>query len=87
MVTPIPKDSATWYTKFPDGRIRDNRCRFARGSKVKVIAGPNAGRLATVDSRVAQIIIEGLLETLPGYHVTLDDGKWATVRWDELDCA
>ena len=87
MVTPNPKDSATWYTKFPDGRIRDNRYRFARGLEVKVIAGPYTGRLATVDSRVAQIMIEGHLETLHGYHVTLDDGKWATVRWDELDCA
>ena len=43
--------------------------------------------MATVDSRIAQIMVEGQLETLPGYHVTLDDGKWATVRWDELDCA
>ena len=85
MVTPNPKDPATWYTKFPDGRIPKNRCPFARGSKVNVIAGPNAGRLATVDSRIAQVMIEGHLETLPGYHVTLDDGMWATVRWDELD--
>ena len=87
MVTPNPSDPGTWYTKSPDGRIRDNRYRFARGLEVKVIAGANARRLATVDSRVAQIMIEGHLETLPGYHVTLDDGKWATLRWDDLDWA
>ena len=87
MVTPKPKDPATRYTKFPDGRIRDNRYRFARGSKVNLIAGPNVGRLATVDSRITQIMIEGHPEMLPGYHVTLDDGKWATVGWDELDWA
>ena len=52
-----------------------------------MIAGPNAGRLATVDSPITQMMIEGHLDTLPGYHVTLDDGKWATVGWDELDWA
>ena len=51
------------------------------------MAGTHIGRLATVDARVAQIMIDGHLETLPGYHVTLDDGTWATVRWDALDWA
>ena len=75
MDIPNPNDPATWYTESPGGR------------KVKVAAGSDTRHIATVGARVAQIRTDGHLETMPGYHVTLDDGKWATVRWDEVDWA
>ena len=87
MVTPNANDPGTWYTKPPDSRIRDNPYRFTGGCKVNVIVGPDVGRSATVDSRITQIMIDGHLETLPGYLVILDDGKWAAARSDEVDRA
>ena len=63
MVTPNPRDPGTRYTKSPDSRIRDNRYRFARGSQVNVIAGPNAGRWKQV-SKFCLGVNERAAETL-----------------------
>ena len=61
------------------------RYRFKRGDRVRHTAGPHSGKTGTADSAVAQLKGEdGYLVPMAGYHVRLDDGKLATVRWDLL---
>ena len=43
----------TEYLKqLPNGRWMDTRYKFSRGTQVRLIDGPDRGRLATVDSCV-----------------------------------
>ena len=46
--------------------------------------GPYQGRHGTVESRVGQFHYEEKLVNEPAYQVTLDDGRWVTVRWDAV---
>ena len=72
--------------RLPDGRLVDTRYRFKRGDRVRITAGPHSGKTGTADSAVAQLKGEdGYLVPMAGYHVRLDDGKLATVRWDALE--
>ena len=75
-----------YLKRLPDGRLRDTRYRFKRGDRVRITAGPHAGKTGMAESALGQLKGEdGLLVTMAGYHVQLDDGKLATVRWDALE--
>ena len=72
--------------RLPDGRLVDTRYLFKRGDRVRITAGTHAGKVGMADSAVAQLKGEGgYLVPMAGYHVRLDDGKLATVRWDVLE--
>ena len=72
--------------RLPDGRLVDTRYRFKRGDRVRITVGPHAGKTGTADSAVGQLKGEdGYLVPMAGYHVQLDEGKLATVRWDVLE--
>ena len=51
---------------------------------VRVISGTFQGLWGTVDSVVCQKIYDYPDEVTPGYHLTLEDGKWVTLRWDQV---
>ena len=42
-------------------------------------------RLSLVDSNVFQKTLDYSDEYAHGFHVTLDDGTWVTVRQDQVD--
>jgi hypothetical protein len=67
--------------QLPNGKRMDTRCKFGRGTRVRIIDGPDQGRQATVDSCV---FLQGK-EDVPGYHLELADEEWVTVRWDWVD--
>ena len=71
--------------QLPDGTWHDTRYRFARGDRISIMRGPFEGRIATVSSRVGQMKVDGHLVPMAGYQVTLVDGRWVTVKWDEVD--
>ena len=72
--------------RLPDGRLVDTRYRFKRGDRVRITAGPHAGKTGVAESAVGQLKGEdGHLMPMAGYHAQLDEGKVATVRWDVLE--
>ena len=74
-----------WYLKkVPGGGWRDIRYRYARGDTVRVISGTFDGLWGTVDSVVCQKSYDYPDEVSPGYHMALEDGKRATLRWDQV---
>jgi len=48
------------------------------------ISGTFEGLWGTVDSVVCQKSYDYPDEVSPGYHLTLEDGKWVTLRWDQV---
>ena len=74
-----------WYLKkMPGGGWRDIRYGFARGDTVRVISGTFEGLWGTVDSVVFQTSYDFPDERNPGYQITLEDGRWVTLRWDQV---
>ncbi len=74
-----------WYLKkLPSGGWRDIRYCFGRGDTVRVITGTFEDFWGTVDSVVCQKSYDYPDEVSPGYHMTLEDGKWVTLRWDQV---
>ena len=73
------------FVRRSDGRLEDTRYRYARGDRVRIMAGPYQGRFCIVESRVGQFHDEGRLVNEPAYQVTIDDGRWVTVRWDAVE--
>ena len=73
-----------YWRILPDGRIQDTRYRFGRGDKVRIISGQHEGHQGTVESCVFDWSVDYPEERAPGYHFKLDDGRWVTVRWDQL---
>ena len=67
-----------YLRRLPNGKWMDTRYRFSRGTRVRLIDGPDRGRQATVDSCV---FLQGE-EDVPGYHMELAEEEWVTVRWD-----
>ena len=53
---------------------------LARGKKIRIISGTLKGRTGTVEATVFQNTVDYPDELAHGYHVTLDDGTWVTVR-------
>ena len=75
----------SYLMRLPDGRYVDARYQFRRGSPVRMMSGRYKGLAGTVESRVAQMKVDGHLVTVPGYHVKVDGGGIATVRWDTVE--
>ena len=74
-----------WYlVKVPGGCWRDILHRFGRGDTVRFISGTFEVFWGTVDSVVCQKSYDFPDEVSPGYHLTLEDGKWVTLRWDQV---
>jgi len=74
-----------WYLKkVPGGGRRDIRYRYGRGDTVRVTSGTFEGFWGTVDSVVFQKSYDYPDWVWPGYHMTLEDGKWVTLRWDQV---
>ena len=71
-----------YLRQLPDGTWLDTRFKYARGDNVRIVQGPLRGRIATVENRVAQLRIGDQLVSVPGYHLSLADGKLVTVQWD-----
>ena len=57
---------------------------FKRGDHVTIVSGRYKGCRGVVDSAVFQRTIDYPEEYSPGYHVVLDSGTVATVRWDQV---
>ena len=49
-----------------------------------IITGNCEGRQGVVDSAVFQRTVDYPDEYSAGYHILLDDGTVATVRWDQV---
>ena len=75
----------SYLQRLPDSRYVDVRYRFSRGSRVRMMSGHYKEQSGTVESRVAQMMVDGHSVTVPGYHVRVDGGGIATVRWDTLE--
>ena len=78
MVTP---DSGK---KVPGDGWRDVRNRYRRGDTVRVISGTFEGLWGTVDSVVCQKSHDYPEKVSPGYHIQLKDGKWVSLRRDQV---
>ena len=70
-----------YIQQLPNGKWMDTRYKFSRGTRVRLVNGPERGRQATVDSCV---FLQGA-EDVPGYHLELTDEEWVTVRWDWVE--
>ena len=57
---------------------------YGRGDTVRVVSGTFEGLWGTVDSVVCQKSHDYPDEVSPGYHIQLEDGKWVTLRWDQV---
>ena len=77
-------DYAWYLKKTPGGGWRDIRYSFGRGDPVRVISGTFEGMWWTVDSVVCQKSYDHPDEVSPGFHIQLEDGKWVTLRWDQV---
>ncbi len=74
-----------WYLKkVPGSGWRDLRYRYGRGDTVRVISGTFEGLWGTVDSVDCQKSYRYPHEASPSDHMTLEDGKWVTLRWDQV---
>jgi len=54
------------------------------GTRVRIISGTHQGQTGTVEAQVFQKTVDFPDELAHGYHVTLDDGTWGTVKRDQV---
>ena len=59
------------------------RQSFARGTEIRITSGSYAGRTGTVEATVFQTTVDYPDEYAHGFHVTLDDGTWVSVRQEQ----
>ena len=85
VATQMDNSPDPYWTLRPDGCWEDTRCQFGRGDRVQVVCGPYEGCTGTVESIVAQLMVNDQWITEHGYHVILDKGGVATVRWDTVE--
>ena len=55
-----------------------------RGTRVRIIYGRYAGRAGTVEANVFQKSVDYPEEFAMGCQVVLDDGRWVTVKRDQV---
>jgi len=58
--------------------------RLARGARIRIIFRSRRGRTGTVGATVFHKTVDQTDEYAYGFHVTLDDGTWVTVRVDQV---
>lgn len=82
-------DSDYWYRQRIDGRWRDVRgLDFDHDrTRMTVVRGPYAGHVVIVNRWSPYLYRDDVYINEPAYAVTLEDGKWANVRWDEVEGA
>jgi len=68
--------------QLPNGKWMDTRYKFSRGTRVRLIDGPDLGRHATV---ISCVFLQGGGGDVPGYHLDLAEEEWVTVRWDRVE--
>ena len=81
----LPAMRPDYLVQRPDGSVVDTRFRFGRDDRVRITQGPNAGRLATVESLLGRWIENSRPQSDPGYNVILDGGDVVSVRWDWVE--
>ena len=59
------------------------RLGITRGTKIRIISGSYAGRTGTLEATVFQKTVDSD-ELAHAYHITLDDGRWLTVRREQV---
>ena len=59
------------------------RQALARETKTPIISGSRRGRTGTVEATVFQKTVDYPDELAYGFHFTLDDGTWVTVRQEQ----
>ena len=57
---------------------------LSRGARIRIISGRYAGRTGTVEANVFQKTVDYPDDFHHGYHVTLDDETWVTLRRDQV---
>ena len=57
---------------------------LTRGTRIRIISGSRRGKTGTVEAQVFQKTLDYPDELAYGFHVTLDDGTWVTVRQDQV---
>ena len=57
---------------------------LARGTRVRIISGRYTGRTGRVEANVFQKTVDYPDEYAMGFHSTLDDGTWVTVRREQV---
>ena len=57
---------------------------LARGTRIRIIFGSLRGQAGTVEARVFQKTVDSD-EPAHGFHITLDDGTWVTVRQNQVE--
>jgi len=62
-------------------QVDDIRYVWARGDRVRIIAGPHAGMTGILDCRMPP---QPPAVMAPGYRVKLDSSKLVTVGWEEV---
>ena len=81
----MAKEYDSYLVRGPDGRLTDTRFKYGRGDRVRIIRGVDGGTSGTVESLLGQINVDGRSVAEHGYHVVMDDGHVATVKWDEVE--
>ena len=74
-----------YVVRGSDGLWYETRYKFGRGDRVRVLRGEFGGLTGTVESLVAQMMVDGRATNEKGYHVHLDEGRLVTVRWDGVE--
>jgi hypothetical protein len=71
------------FRPLPDGTWEDTRYQFARGDILRVLYGSLEGHFATIQACVFSSTVDDLKRDA-AYHVELDDGRLALLRWDQV---
>ena len=57
---------------------------LTRGTKIRITSGIHRGRTGTVEAQVFQKTVDYPDEMAHGFHATMDDGTWVTVRQEQV---
>ncbi len=70
-----------------EGRLYDGRAKFTRGDRVRINWGFYNGVPATVACSMKEYVVDGHTVAKRKYRLIMDDGKWLTVEWDDVESA
>ena len=60
---------------------------LTRGTRIRIISGSHRGQTGTVEAAVFQKTVDYPDDYAMGFHITLDDGTWVTVRVEQVEFA
>ena len=61
------------------------RQEMTRGTRIQIISGSHRRKTGAVEAAVFQKTVDYPDEYAHGFHVTLDDGTWVTVRRGQVE--